>query len=92
MNLSDTNVEDGAALACCPLSALAAGRSGVVVSVGRGLEDAARLSGLGIFEGVRLRVVRRRDPMIVALFGTRVGLASELAAHIHVHPCPHEPS
>ena len=72
----------------CRLSALAPGQSGVVQSVTEESVLTTRLSGLGIFEGVRLRVVRATDPMIICLFGTRAGLAREVADHILVQPCP----
>lgn len=71
-----------------PLSGLTRGQSGWVRCLGGTGGHAPRLSGLGLFEGMHLRVLRAEDPMIVHILGTRVGIARELADGILVQPCP----
>ena len=71
-----------------PLTQLRAGESGWVRCLHATGDHAPRLSGLGLFEGMHLRVVRSADPMIVHILGTRVGIAHELATAILVQPCP----
>ena len=70
-----------------PLSALKAGQSGCVHCTRAAGDQAERLSGLGVFAGVRVEVVRSHDPMIVRLLGTRVGMARAVARAVLVRLC-----
>lgn len=45
---------------------------------------AARLAGLGLSVGRAVRMVKRGEPMIVQVYGTRIGLARSLAERVRV--------
>lgn len=49
--------------------------------------DDNRLRTLGICPGRRVWMVRRGDPMVLKVMGTRIGLAAELARHVTVEVC-----
>jgi Fe2+ transport system protein FeoA len=74
--------------AVCPLSQLQAGEQGWVHCTTTAAANAPSLSGLGLFEGVPLTVLRQRDPMILRVFGTRLGIAHEVANGILVRKSP----
>jgi len=46
--------------------------------------SAQRLKSLGVFEGQRIEVARRGNPLIVKAAGSRIAIASELAKNILV--------
>ncbi len=48
----------------------------------------ARLAGLGVSVGRHMRVVRSSEPLVVQVYGTRIGIARVLADKIHVSPEP----
>ena len=50
-------------------------------------EDMQRLKTLGICVGRRLEVVRPGDPMIVRVFGSRLGLSASLASRVWLEVC-----
>lgn len=50
-------------------------------------EDIQRLKTLGICVGRRLEVVRTGDPLIVKIFGSRLGLSASLAARVWLEVC-----
>lgn len=47
-------------------------------------EQSLRLAGLGLSVGREVRVVKCGEPLIVQVYGTRIGLAKSLAAHVHI--------
>ncbi len=47
-------------------------------------EHTLRLAGLGLTAGRELRVVKRGEPTIVQVYGTRIGLAKSLAQGVRV--------
>jgi Fe2+ transport system protein FeoA len=47
-------------------------------------EISDRLAGLGVSVGRRMRVVRASEPLVVQVYGTRLGLARDLAEQIQV--------
>jgi Fe2+ transport system protein FeoA len=51
-------------------------------------EDVQRLKMLGICVGRRVEVVKPGDPLIVRVFGTRLGLAASLASCVWLEICP----
>ncbi len=59
----------------------------VVSSVEAGDEDTQRLKTLGVCVGRRVELVRVGDPLIVKIFGSRLGLSAELAARVRVEIC-----
>ncbi len=46
----------------------------------------ARLESLGMCEGRTVRLVKDGEPCIVNVYGSRVGIARDVAKHIHVTP------
>jgi Fe2+ transport system protein FeoA len=50
-------------------------------------EDAQRLKTLGLCVGRQVEVVKAGDPLIVRVFGSRLGLAAKLASLVRVEPC-----
>ena len=67
------------------LNDLPANSVGSVLSVDTSSDDATRLAGLGLATGRSVRVVKRGEPMIVQVYGTRIGLAQSLAGCVQVH-------
>jgi len=50
-------------------------------------EDIQRLKTLGICVGRRVELVKAGDPLIVRVFGSRLGLSAELAARVWLEEC-----
>lgn len=59
----------------------------VVRSVSTDDEDTLRLKTLGVCVGRRVELVRDGDPLILKIFGSRLGLSAELARRVHVEVC-----
>jgi len=75
-----------------PLPQLRLGQCAVVHHVDLDENSDKRLRTLGICPGRRVWMVRKGDPMVVKVMGTRIGLAKELAQGVTVEVCatPHE--
>ena len=50
-------------------------------------DDSARLMVLGICIGRRVQLIKRGDPMIVRVLGSRLGLSARLAHRVIVATC-----
>ena len=50
-------------------------------------EDTQRLKTLGVCLGRRVELVRTGDPLILKIFGSRLGISAELAARVRVEIC-----
>lgn len=50
-------------------------------------DDVQRLKTLGICVGRRLEVVRTGDPLVVRVFGSRLGLSASLASRVWLEVC-----
>lgn len=50
-------------------------------------EDTQRLKTLGLCVGRQVEVVKTGDPLIVRVFGSRLGLAGRLAGRVRVESC-----
>ncbi len=59
----------------------------VVRSVATDDEDTQRLKTLGVCVGRRVELVRAGNPLILKIFGSRLGLSAELAARVRVEVC-----
>ncbi len=53
-------------------------------------DDIDRLKSMGVCAGRKVEVVLRGDPLILRVFGTRIGLSARLAEQIYASTC-HEP-
>jgi Fe2+ transport system protein FeoA len=60
---------------------------GIVRDVETDDEETARLKTLGVCPGRRVELIRGGDPIILKIFGTRLGLAGTLAARVRVEIC-----
>lgn len=81
----------GAAVAAGPavsLTHLQPGRCGWVRTVDAVSVDVERLKVMGVCAGRKVRLVRRGDPLILCIWGTRVGVSRRLAEQVVVQPCP----
>lgn len=59
----------------------------VVSGVSTDDEETQRLKTLGVCVGRRLELVRSGDPLIIKIFGSRLGLSAELARRVQVEIC-----
>lgn len=60
---------------------------GIVRDIETNDEETARLKTLGVCAGRRVEVVHSGDPLVLKIFGTRLGLSGELAARVRVEIC-----
>jgi Fe2+ transport system protein FeoA len=60
---------------------------GIVRKIDTDDEDTARLKTLGVCPGRRVELVRSGDPLVLKIFGTRLGLDGTLAARVRVEIC-----
>lgn len=51
-------------------------------------DDLQRLMAMGVCAGRTVEIVQRGDPLILRVFGSRIGLSARLARHVMVAPCP----
>ena len=63
---------------------------GIVRKIETDDEETARLKTLGVCSGRRVELVRSGDPLILKIFGTRLGLSAALAARVQVEICAPE--
>ena len=59
----------------------------VVRSVETDDEDTQRLKTLGVCMGRRVEIVRTGHPLILKVFGSRLGLSATLATRVRVEIC-----
>ena len=59
----------------------------VVRSIATDDEDTHRLKTLGVCVGRRVELVRAGNPLILKVFGSRLGISAELAARVQVEVC-----
>ena len=69
------------------LDALAPRVCAVVQSIDIEDEEIQRLKTLGICIGRQLEVIRAGDPLIVGVFGSRLGLSASLASRVWLEVC-----
>lgn len=50
-------------------------------------EDIQRLKMLGICIGRRVEIIKPGDPLIVRVFGSRLGISASLASHVWLEVC-----
>ena len=50
-------------------------------------EDIQRLKTLGLCVGRQIEVVKSGDPLIIKIFGSRIGLSASLAARVWLEIC-----
>lgn len=72
-----------------PMDQLAPQTCAVVHHVQASDDDMHRLMTLGICAGRRIELVQRGDPMILRVFGSRLGVSRRLAERVLVTVCDH---
>ena len=50
-------------------------------------EELQRLKSLGLCVGRQVKVIKTGDPLIVKIFGSRIGLSASLAARVWLEIC-----
>jgi Fe2+ transport system protein FeoA len=50
-------------------------------------EDIERLKTLGVCEGRQVEIIKPGDPLILRVFGSRIGMSSSLAESVWVESC-----
>ena len=50
-------------------------------------DEMQRLKTLGVCLGRRVELVKGGDPLILKVFGSRLGLSANLASHVQVEVC-----
>jgi Fe2+ transport system protein FeoA len=50
-------------------------------------EDIQRLKMLGVCVGRQIEIVKSGDPLIIKIFGSRIGLSASLAASVWLEVC-----
>ena len=50
-------------------------------------EEVQRLKSLGLCVGRQIEVVKSGDPLIIKIFGSRIGLSASLAARVWLEVC-----
>lgn len=58
-----------------------------VPATAAGDADLMRLRALGLCEGRHAQILKAGDPLIVRVFGTRLGVARSLASRVTTEPC-----
>jgi Fe2+ transport system protein FeoA len=56
-----------------------------------GEKESERLKSMGLCIGRTLEVVKAGDPLVVKVYGTRIGLSARLAMQVRAEPCPSSP-
>jgi Fe2+ transport system protein FeoA len=74
-----------------PLRQLPPGVCATVRAIETDDADARRLKTLGLCAGRQVEVIQAGDPMIVRVFGSRLGLAARLAERVQAIPTPARP-
>lgn len=69
------------------LSELAPCRCGVVREIDAQDEELERLMAMGVCNGRIVETIQSGDPMIIRVYGTRVGVSRRLGNRIVIEPC-----
>ena len=63
---------------------------GVIVDISD-RDEMQRLKSMGVCLGRKVEVIKTGRPLIIRVFGSRVGLCRRLAEEVMVQPCPSAP-
>lgn len=70
-----------------PLDRLGPRQCAIVHHVEAGDDDLARLMAMGLCRNRSVELIHAGDPMILRVFGSRIGISARLASRIIVNPC-----
>jgi len=59
----------------------------IVRRIETGSEEIQRLQSLGICVGRQIEIIKSGDPLIVRVFGSRLGIAASLGARVWLEVC-----
>ena len=62
------------------------GECGVITELGEG-KTSSRLQSMGICLGRKVEVVKTGDPLILKVYGTRIGLSGRIGSQIRLERC-----
>jgi Fe2+ transport system protein FeoA len=82
-----SNVSTDSANAPVRLPQLRTGHCGTVTVVDADSEEVHRLMAMGVCTGRKVMLIRRGDPLILKVLGSRIGLSARLADRVEVVPC-----
>lgn len=71
----------------CPLDQLPERACVMIHHVEAADDDMRRLMSMGICAGRRIELVQHGDPLIIKVFGSRLGVSRRLAARVLVSTC-----
>lgn len=71
-----------------PLPTLAPGTPALVTGIDADGDDIGRLMAMGVCVGRQIELVKPGDPLILRVFGTRIGVSARLAERVFVAPTP----
>jgi len=66
------------------------GSCGLITEV-QNVDELSRLQSMGVCIGRRVEVIKTGDPLIIRVFGSRIGLSARMAEHVVVEPCSRAP-
>ena len=69
------------------LEELEEGHCGVVEKVSADDADLARLMAMGVCAGRKVELIQHGDPLILKVYGSRIGISRRLAERIMVSSC-----
>ena len=72
------------------LDALSLHECGIVLDVHAPDDELERLMSMGVCEGRTVELIMRGDPLILKVYGSRVGVSARLAERVTVQPCTPE--
>lgn len=75
-----------AELSSADLTTLRVGQCGVVCDLTAPDQDAERLKIMGVCVGRKVKILKRGDPLILCVWGVRIGVSARLARCVLVKP------
>jgi Fe2+ transport system protein FeoA len=70
-----------------PLDELPLKACAIVDQVDAGSDELERLMAMGVCTGRTVELVKRGDPLIIKVYGARLGVSARLARLVNVVPC-----
>ena len=74
-------------VASIPLDEFRTGQCATICEVRADDREAGQLMAMGVCVGRTVVVLRRGDPLIVKVLGSRIGVSSRLASRVRIVPC-----
>ena len=78
---------DGFVPASMPLDEFQTGQCATICEVRADDREAGQLMAMGVCVGRTVMLLRRGDPLILKVLGSRIGVSSRLASRVRIVPC-----